>query len=409
MSRAKRAGRFVIREVLAVERHRRRDPLTDQTTERIFKYATFRLSGWLDGRRIRKQFKSHEEALGEKNRLEVMAANAGEVTARVTRLSAAQLAEAEAAFVMLGGQSLQLAVQWFRDTYRPPTAAKALDEAGRDFLRDRAQHVRPVVLRNYRHTITALTAAFAGRSVHEISTSDIQGFLTRRAIGKKRFNNLRGDLHAFFAYCKVLPRTWVRENPVTPIPSFKLARGIPEILTAAKVAEIMTFVESFAGGPRVEAPAGFLAPYFSLCLFAGLRPSVGNGEIAKIAEAPDLAKTINLGLGVIRLSPEQSKVKSVRAVRIQPNLAAWLKRYPVDRFPIVPANARRLIDGIRKRFGIGHDVMRHTFISMHVAKFKSLGQAALEAGNSEAMIRRHYLDLVTDAEAEAFWSILPAR
>ena len=44
---------------------------------------------------------------------------------------------------------------------------------------------------------------------------------------------------------------------------------------------------------------------------------------------------------------------------------------------------------------------------MNVAKFKSLGAAALEAGNSETMIRRHYLNLVSEADANKFWSIRP--
>jgi len=37
--------------------------------------------------------------------------------------------------------------------------------------------------------------------------------------------------------------------------------------------------------------------------------------------------------------------------------------------------------------------MRHSFISMFVAKFRSIGEAAIQAGNSEGIIRRHYLDL----------------
>lgn len=46
---------------------------------------------------------------------------------------------------------------------------------------------------------------------------------------------------------------------------------------------------------------------------------------------------------------------------------------------------------------------------MYVAKYRSLGDAALQAGNSEAIIRRHYLDLKSREEAEAFFSILPKR
>ena len=51
--------------------------------------------------------------------------------------------------------------------------------------------------------------------------------------------------------------------------------------------------------------------------------------------------------------------------------------------------------------------MRHTFISMFVAKFRSIGEAALQAGNSESIIRKHYLDLKTTEEAEQFFGILP--
>jgi hypothetical protein len=61
------------------------------------------------------------------------------------------------------------------------------------------------------------------------------------------------------------------------------------------------------------------------------------------------------------------------------------------------------------KFPLAHDVMRHTFISMFVAKFRSLGEAALQAGNSESIIRRHYLDLKTTTEAEEFFGIRPKR
>ncbi|HVU34670.1 MAG TPA: hypothetical protein VHE61_14645 [Opitutaceae bacterium] len=44
---------------------------------------------------------------------------------------------------------------------------------------------------------------------------------------------------------------------------------------------------------------------------------------------------------------------------------------------------------------------------MFVAKFRSMGEAALQAGNSESIIRRHYLDLKTPAEAEDFFGIVP--
>ena len=36
-----------------------------------------------------------------------------------------------------------------------------------------------------------------------------------------------------------------------------------------------------------------------------------------------------------------------------------------------------------------------------------MGEAALQAGNSESIIRRHYLDLKSAEEAEQFFGIVP--
>jgi integrase len=391
---AKKSGRFTIKAV--------------KVTCHGFTYETFLLSGWLNGRRVRKHFKSREEALGEKNALEVESANAGgEIRARNTRLSASQLAEAEAAFARLGSKSLALAVEWLLSTYRPPVTEMILEKAVTAFLNERKVHVRSLALRDYKTTLAALQAAFPGKSVHGITTADIQQFLANRNVGKKRFNNLRGDLHAFFTYCQAAPRQWTCENPVKPIPLFRISRGVPEIITAQCAADLMAYVEHYAGGPQGQAQAGCLVPYFALCLFAGLRPSVPQGEVWKLGRQTNVEKFIDLELGVIRIPPEISKTKFLRQVAIQPNLSAWLVKFPPGKFSIIPANARRMIQHVRKKFALGDDVLRHTCISMHVAKFKSLGDAALQAGNSETMIRRHYLNLVSEAEAKKFWAIAP--
>jgi hypothetical protein len=63
----------------------------------------------------------------------------------------------------------------------------------------------------------------------------------------------------------------------------------------------------------------------------------------------------------------------------------------------------------KKQFNLTHDVLRHTYISMFVGKFRSIGEAAIQAGNSESIIRRHYLDLKSKEEAEAFFGIQPKR
>ena len=62
---------------------------------------------------------------------------------------------------------------------------------------------------------------------------------------------------------------------------------------------------------------------------------------------------------------------------------------------------------IRACFALGHDVLRHSFFSYVVGAEKSVERAALEGGNPESILRRHYLNLANTDEAQDFWRILP--
>jgi hypothetical protein len=46
---------------------------------------------------------------------------------------------------------------------------------------------------------------------------------------------------------------------------------------------------------------------------------------------------------------------------------------------------------------------------MHVGAFKSFADAAIESGNSEKIIRDHYLNTSAAYEAKSFWKIGPAN
>jgi hypothetical protein len=50
---------------------------------------------------------------------------------------------------------------------------------------------------------------------------------------------------------------------------------------------------------------------------------------------------------------------------------------------------------------------RHAFISHRVAATGDVARTSLEAGNSPDMIRKHYMELVTRAEGEAWFGLMP--
>ena len=113
---------------------------------------------------------------------------------------------------------------------------------------------------------------------------------------------------------------------------------------------------------------------------------------------------MNLKTRTITIPANISKTRHERHVTISSNLAAWLTSSPS---PIVPANFDRLTKLARKHFKLSHDEARHSFISYHVALNCSIGDAELQAGNSEAIVKRHYLNTHAQDEGRDFFRIIP--
>ena len=255
----------------------------------------------------------------------------------------------------------------------------------------------------------ALAAAVVARvpgakvpAVHEIGTGDVETFLRglrakdgTSAASRKTWNNARADLHTFLAWCADKQRRWCAENPASAVPKFKLGRGVPQVLTLAQTRELLDYAAGYEGGA--------MAKYFALALFAGLRTGP-DGELLKLAHHAERAKFIDLARGVIHIQPEVSKTHQYRQTTIRPALHQWLTRFEGD---IWPANADRMVKHIRARFALAHDVLRHSFFSYLVGAEGSVERAALEGGNTESILRRHYLNLATRNEAADFWQILP--
>ncbi|HWZ95134.1 MAG TPA: site-specific integrase [Opitutaceae bacterium] len=365
---------------------------------------SWRVAGWLHGVRIRKNFKTKEEAAAEKGSLELKAlqATAG-LRSATTFLADAQMREAEDAFRRLDGRphSLLFYLDYAFANYRESVRDVSLSDAVAEYTAiKQKEHDRTLLserqLRSIKYELGTFKLRFPTAMLAQFSPASLITYLERGTPSLKTYNNRRGLLSTFFKFA--FQKDWIASNPIEKTPQHRLRhrRGSAATISAEQAAKLMAYVETYRDGQMV--------PYFALCLFAGIRPCVLSGEILKLRP-----ESVRLDTGVIMIEPEVSKVRMKRSVTIQPNLAAWLRAYPLDRFPIVPDNAQRIRRKVIDAFGLTHDVMRHTFISMFVGKFRSMGEAALQAGNSESIIRKHYLDLKTAAEAEQFFGILPKR
>ena len=94
------------------------------------------------------------------------------------------------------------------------------------------------------------------------------------------------------------------------------------------------------------------------------------------------------------------------------NLAAWLLPHRQESGPIVSAaEPYRRATALAKELGVRwpQNVLRHSFISYRLALIKNVQQVALEAGNSPAIIFKHYRELTTEDQAQEWFGILPER
>jgi integrase len=352
--------------------------------------------------RIRKNFKTREEAAAEKATLEIKALNAANGLHTIaTVLTAEQVREAEAVFHRLGGnaRSLSFYVSFAMANYREPEMQKTLAEGIAEYVAAREHEfaqdqLSASQIKRIRNDLKRLAYHFRGKSVADLTVSSLIGFLELNRPGMKTHNNRRGIISTFLKFA--FQRGWLAENPILRVPHYRIKRkrGMAQTLTVLQASELMEYFETHDGGRWV--------PYFALCLFAGIRPSVPHGEITRLKPAD-----VNLETGIINISAHVSKVREPRRITSQPNLAAWLRAYPFDKFPIVGTSFQKRRARFKKQFNLTHDVLRHTYISMFVGKFRSIGEAAIQAGNSESIIRRHYLDLKSKEEGEQFFDIVP--
>lgn len=319
--------------------------------------TSWRVDGRLHGLRIRKNFKSREEAAAEKAALELKSMQAASgLRATTTFLTDAQLREAEATFQRLVGQSRSLTcyLDYALANYRAPERDVLLADAVVEYLASkRAECERTLLsklqLNSIRWEMATLQKWFPAHTMAQFSAAALVPYLERSSPSLKTYNNRRGLLSTLFKFA--FHKDWISSNPVEKTPHHRInhRRGSATTITAEQAAKLMAHVETFRDGAFV--------PYFALCLFAGIRPNVDYGEITKLRP-----ECVRLDTGVIHIEPEVSKVRMKRNVTIQPNLAAWLRAYPLNKFPIIPRNAVIMRRRVFKAFGLTHDVLRHTFV-----------------------------------------------
>ena len=146
-------------------------------------------------------------------------------------------------------------------------------------------------------------------------------------------------------------------------------------------------------------------PYVALMAFGGTRRSEASNKKLTMADVLFDEK-------MIRLGPEITKTRTGRTLDIPECLKQWLKEFGPQAGPIVPTHKIESLDEARlKACGVEtkQNALRHSFCSYHLAMHRNAAMTAEIAGNSPAMLNKHYKALVSKVSAEGWFSITPER
>ena len=225
--------------------------------------------------------------------------------------------------------------------------------------------------------------------ITKVTGAMIDGWLRRGAHSMVTRNNWLKRVKELFSFAK--RRGYLPKGEATVAEALKRGKQADTdvgIFTPEQMEKLM------------KAATEDLIPILAIGGFAGLR----GAEIARLNWS-----AVDLGRKIIELRAGQAKTASRRIVPITDNLASWLAKIERNG-PVVPDDgvflkARRLA----KSLGIPwpHNALRHSYISYRIAVVQSAAQVALEAGNSPAIIFKHYRELVTKESADQWFGIMP--
>lgn len=234
---------------------------------------------------------------------------------------------------------------------------------------------------------------FGKREAHTITGREVGSWVyERRDWSDYTKRNALINLGTMFSYA--VAHKYIAANPVSAVERIKISLGDRCILTVDEAERLMRSIERNDPG---------LIPIVALVLFGGLRP-----EEAKRCRWHFVKDVIDLPAG----ETKNNKRRLIELGQLD-TLRAWLEK----KGDMPPNNIQRRMNRVRLLSCVGeqgpclpvkwgHDILRHSFVS-YAVPIHGKTQAALMADHSEAVLEQHYRALVTRADAERFWRIIP--
>lgn len=285
----------------------------------------------------------------------------------------------------------------------------------------REQILRPVQHRKVSEVVPELLEARKFRSPRHVQTlrNDLARFVV--AYGDRKIATIRSpEIESWLDAIEGNPRTRLNIlGSLTNLYNFAQRREyLPRnISNEADYVDRAKYQDGEIHRPRVFNPEQMkklldacparLVPLVVLAGFCGVR----RDEILRLDWRDVFGKGEETLAGHVTVWADQAKTKRRRIPPLLPNAAAWLKPFREATGLVCPAPDRFVqLTALARSEGLtwSHNVLRDSFISHRVAATQNIGQVALEAGNSPAVIQESYLELVPKAQGKAYFKVLPA-
>lgn len=314
---------------------------------------------------------------------------------------------------ILGADLVVVAAQEYEQRHRN-SQIKLVTEAVQELLLEKERQNRSP---RHRATLKSHLQRFAGSfatNIGSVTTSEIDQFLDGlksgeplRPVGARTRDNYADSIVTLFEWAKekrYLTSDFDHHARITRLHNDE--DGAIEIYTPEQMAALLA---------KADAK---LIPFLAIGAFAGLRSS----EIMRLDWA-DVRTENGEPCIVVQKGKVKKRGKSRRIVPMSDNLKAWLTPHVKKQGAVWPFCVAYLYEMLRElapkaqasmretnseaALEWKQNALRHSCISYRVATIKNVPQVALESGNSPQMIDSNYRELVTEQDAQRWFSILP--
>ena len=350
----------------------------------------YQLDMSLGGERVRRKFKSLQEAKDEATRQSILQGHIGQ---KAFELDEDSRADALLAKELLNdyGASLQ-DVAKFYVRHQAAKKGRGIEELIDEYIEyhhkrvnssDETDTIREKTFTDLKQRIS-FWSIFNKRSPDSISDKEIRLAVKSKSLSGISQRNYIRHLSLFYNWC--IDRGYASSNPAIKV-QIKVRRKDPDIYEPEEVVKILDVAEKLH--PEI-------IPYFVLAFFAGIRPD----EITRMDW-----KDIKWNRNAIQISSSASKTNSSRTFPIKSNLLSWLNAYKTDGkiFPFSESSLKRWRAEIYKTAGVRtiQDGARHSFATFSYA-LDGLEKTIDALGHSTSdMLLKHYKNQITGREKQA--------